>query len=126
MPKFELGRLIWAVISDRNGYAKPHPRPAMVVKTVAAEGDDEIPVIVGTTRIIEPLPDDQVIIHADYNRDPNTKLSRPTALVLTWVACVRCADVEVIGGFIPGRKAYPIIEKSLKLTRQPSQDEDVE
>lgn len=115
MPKFEVGRLIWAIISDRNGYAKPAARPAMVAKTIDAEGDDEIRVIVGTTKIREPLPADQVLIHTDYQLNPTTKLKRPTALVLTWVENVPCSEVKTIGGFIPGRKAYPIINKSLEL-----------
>lgn len=120
MKRFELGRLIWAVIPDLNGYAKPNPRPAMVTQQVDANDDDLIPVIVGSTRVVDPPPDDQVVIHSTYQQDPVTKLSRPTALILTWIAAVKCSDIQRLGGIIRGKRAHPIIKKSLELLRPPN------
>jgi len=119
---FEIGRIIWAVIKDPNGFAKPDPRPAMVTQRVTVSGkDDLIPVIAGSTKVFEPIPDDQVLIHKDYHRNPTTKLKRPTVLICTWPAAVKFGDVQEVGGFIPARTALPIIKKALAL-REPKNE----
>lgn len=122
METFEIGRIIWAVIKDPHGFAKPDPRPAMVTQrvTVSVE-DDLIPVIVGSTKVFEPLPDDQVLIHKDYQRHPTTKLKRPTVLICSWTSAVKFGDVQEVGGFIPARQSLPMIKKALAL-REPKDE----
>lgn len=111
MPTYEKGRIIWAVIEDRNGYAKPERRPAMVLQTVTENSpDDEIPVVVGSTRDVDAGRDDCIVI----DPTPSNKLRQKTVFVCSWTATVKCRDAEW-GGFLRGYFSAPIAELVFKL-----------
>lgn len=125
MSTLEPGRLVWAVIADRNGYAKPMPRPAVVLGVPPEDRpDDPIAVTVCTTRVDTPMPADQVAIPWHSSGQSRTKLKRPTFAVCSWVAEIAAGDIHQFGGIVPPEQLAEIVAKVRALHAGGSPDAD--
>lgn len=121
----EPGRLIWAVIADPNGYAKPMPRPAVVLGTPPADRPDEpLAVVVCTTREDLPMPADQVALPWHPSGQTRTKLRKPTFAVCSWLAEVALGDIQQVGGIVPPEQLAEIVAKVRALHADGSPDAD--
>jgi mRNA-degrading endonuclease toxin of MazEF toxin-antitoxin module len=115
----QLGRIVWAEIADANGIRKL--RPAVIVTpsdriTPAAPLD----VLAVTSRVPEPLPTDHVLLPWHAQGHPRTGLNRKCAVVCTWVARIRHADIREVAGVVPGAIMLEILSKITALLSPPS------
>ena len=97
------GRLIWAVLKDRNGFRKRRPG---VILTPSNNISDTEPFVVAavTTTFAEPPPPDHVEL--PWNADPrrvSTRLARRSAAVVSWLEVVYADEVEEVSGDVPAR-----------------------
>jgi mRNA-degrading endonuclease toxin of MazEF toxin-antitoxin module len=119
----QLGRIVWAEIADANGIRKL--RPAVIVTpsdriTPAAPLD----VLAVTSRVPEPLPTDHVLLPWQAQGHPRTGLNRKCAVVCTWVARIRHADIREVAGVVPGAIMLEILSKITALLSPPSDPPD--
>ena len=110
----QLGRIVWAEITDANSI--PKLRPAVIVTpsdriTPAAPLD----IIAVTSRVPEPLPDDHVLLPWHAQGHPRTGLNRKCAAVCTWVARIRHTDIRDVAGVVPGAVMLEILSKVMTL-----------
>jgi len=115
--EFQRGKIVWAIIPDKQGRTKPDPRPAIVLATAHVGPDDEIPVVCCSTTFNEPLPADQILIHKDFQEDRNTKLRKPTVVVCGWIHALKVSAITERGGFLSGKRLLPIANKISELKR---------
>ena len=97
MPSFETGRLLWAIIADPSGFAKPDPRPAMILRP-SPDGKSAV-VVVGSTKVSSPLADDQVMLPWDHQGTGRSKLRRPTVAICSWIATLELSEAT-FGGIV--------------------------
>ena len=103
LSELRYGRLIWAVLKDRNGYRKLRPA---VILTPTREISDTEPFVVAavTTTFADPPPLDHVEL--PWNADPrrvSTRLARRSAAVVSWLEVVYSDEVEDVAGDVPSR-----------------------
>jgi mRNA-degrading endonuclease toxin of MazEF toxin-antitoxin module len=97
------GRLIWAVLKDRNGFRKRRPA---VILTPSDEINETDPFVVAavTTTFASPPPPNHVEL--PWNADPrrvSTRLARRSAAVVSWIQAVYADEVEEVSGDVPAR-----------------------
>jgi hypothetical protein len=115
---FPKGRVVWALIPDKRGVAKPDPRPAIVTQDVTTNGpDDLIPVLVCSTSFDEPLPDSQIKVWDRYGKDATSGgLYKPTVAVCDWTANLKRGELSDPGvGRLSAKRNKPAIEKMIEL-----------
>jgi len=104
----QLGRIVWAEMTDANGL--PKLRPAVIV-TPSDRITPAVPldVIAVTSRVPEPLPSDHVLLPWHAQGHPRTGLNRKCAAVCTWVARIRHTDIRDVAGVVPGAVMLEIV-----------------
>ena len=94
------GRIVWAEIADLNGVRKS--RPAVIVtpsdKIVPTEPFDVIAI---TSRIVNPLPDDHVLLPWQHQGHPRTGLNRKCAAVCSWLTQIVDTEIMDVAGIVP-------------------------
>jgi mRNA-degrading endonuclease toxin of MazEF toxin-antitoxin module len=108
------GQIIWAEIADANGIKKA--RPAIVVTStdqITPAGLLEVVAI--TSRLSDPLPDDQVLLPWHAQGHPKTGLNRKSAAVCSWVAVISASDVQSVAGRVSGSVLLEIISRKVRI-----------
>jgi mRNA-degrading endonuclease toxin of MazEF toxin-antitoxin module len=104
------GRIVWADVADPNGHRKL--RPAVIVSPT----DDILPsqpidVVAVTSRLEDPLPEDQVALPWHAQGHPRTGLNRRCAAVCSWLAQISEADIKDVAGIVPATQMKAILTK---------------
>jgi len=106
----QLGSVIWADLTDINGFRKV--RPAVVVTATADIGADRpLHVVAITTRLPVPLPADHVLLPWDPQGKARSGLRRECAAVATWLAELQVGDVREVVGILPTAVIGQILSK---------------
>ena len=103
LSELRYGRLIWAVIKDRNGFRKRRPA---VILTPSNQITATEPFVVAavTTTFSSPPPADHVEL--PWNADPrrvSTHLGRRSAAVVSWLEPIYVDEVDETKGAVPAR-----------------------
>jgi len=112
MPAIVQGRVVWALLTSPDGKTTKR-RPAVVLTSTEEIKDDEpFAVVVGSTRIDDPLPPNKVML--PWNREGTTKsrLRKPTVVVCDWLCSIRKQDVVEFGGVLPAKLMVEIAKRS--------------
>src|SRR5688500_17384816 len=88
----EWGRIAWADVPDANGFRKLRP-VIIVTPTDQIQTGQPLDVIAVTSRIVEPLPVDHVLLPWHAQGHPRTGLNRKCAAVCSWVCQVMAAEI---------------------------------
>ncbi|HVA51787.1 MAG TPA: type II toxin-antitoxin system PemK/MazF family toxin [Pirellulales bacterium] len=104
------GRIVWAVMRDRQG-GNEKCRPGVIVS-----GDDEIEanrsffvVAIGTS-FVEPPSEYDVPLPSNTSGTARTKLRKKAVAVCKWLVEVTPGDVEDYGGVVPTQVMNKILE----------------
>ncbi len=117
----QLGSIVWAEIADANGFRKL--RPAVVVTPSDRIADAHaLHVVAITSRLIDPLPSDHVLLPWHAQGHPRTGLNRRCAAVCTWISQIQIADVKESGGFVPGGVMIEILRRVAEQLNPPQPD----
>jgi hypothetical protein len=101
-PSIRRGRIVFAWIKDRNGFAKL--RPAIVLTDDEDLADaDALTVVAVTTTFADPPPDSCIPLPWHPREHPVTRLNRRSAAVVNWLASLHPSDVVGFGGDVPAR-----------------------
>jgi hypothetical protein len=104
------GRIVWAEIADANGIRKL--RPAIIVTPtdqLTAAGPFDVVAI--TSRLVDPLPEDHVLLPWHPQRHRRTGLNRRCAAVCTWLAQLVDTDIQDVAGIVPTPVMSTILAK---------------
>jgi hypothetical protein len=94
------GRIVWAEISDPNGIRKL--RPAVIVTpTSRLTATEPFDVVAVSSRLTDPLPEDQVLLPWHAQGHPRTGLNRRCAAICTWLAQITEGEIHLVGGLVP-------------------------
>ncbi len=94
------GRIVWATIPDANGIQKL--RPAVVVKAAnPLDATGRYDVVAVTSRVLDPLPEDHVLLPWHPKGHPRTRLNRRCAAVCTWLVQIADSDIQDLAGIVP-------------------------
>jgi mRNA-degrading endonuclease toxin of MazEF toxin-antitoxin module len=102
-----MGRIVWAVVADRNGVAKRRP-VVIVTPTSQINARDAFVVMAVTTTFADPAPPDHVELPWTNRGHPVTRLTRRSAAVIPWLATVTADDVEGFAGDVPAKQLREI------------------
>lgn len=119
MPTLATGRIVWAQIADANGIRKL--RPAVIVtRADRLLSDQPISVVAVTSRLVNPLPADHVLLPWHRDGHPRTGLNRRCAAVCTWMAQILESDIEDAAGIVPSSQMAEILAKIAAAGAPPS------
>lgn|SRR5262245_55967157 len=117
-PRLATGRIVWAQIADANGYRKL--RPAVIVTaTEQLSTDKPIDVVAVTSRLVDLLPDDHVLLPWHRQGHPRTRLNRRCAAVATWLTRIADSDIEDTAGIVPSSVMAEILARIAALAPAP-------
>ncbi|HQU43561.1 MAG TPA: hypothetical protein PK867_12165 [Pirellulales bacterium] len=105
-----LGRIIWAEITDANGFVKLRPA-AIVTPTDQLTAGSPFDAVAITSRIPDPLPDDHVLLPWHRQGHPRTRLNRKCAAVCSWLAQILPSAVKDVAGIVPAPEMTTILTK---------------
>lgn len=106
----EFGRIVWAEITDSQGNRKE--RPAIILTpTHLLTTSSLIGVVAVTSTIIEPVPDDYVLLPWHPQGRVRTRLKRRCAAVCSWLVRIAPSDIRELGGIVPGSVLLEIVTK---------------
>ena len=109
-PPIRRGRIVFAWIEDRNGYAKLRPAVVLTRDDEIATAD-ELVVAAVTTTFGDPPPHYCVPLPWHPREHPVTRLNRRSAVVVNWLASVAAEDVVGFGGDVPAETMRVVQEK---------------
>jgi mRNA-degrading endonuclease toxin of MazEF toxin-antitoxin module len=110
MPTLATGRIVWAHIADSNGIRKL--RPAVIVTpSDRLQPGQPIDVVAITSRLVNPLPDDHVLLPWHRDGHPRTRLNRRCAAVCTWLTQILEGAIEDVAGIVPSSQMAEILAK---------------
>jgi mRNA-degrading endonuclease toxin of MazEF toxin-antitoxin module len=104
------GQIVWAELADANGIRKV--RPAIVVTPedrIRAGGPVEVVAV--TSQLVQPLPEDHVLLPWHPRGHPRTGLNRKCAAVCSWLARIVPGDIQSVAGVVPGQCLLDIVSK---------------
>jgi len=104
------GRIIWVELIDPQG-RNPKPRPAVILtptEQILPDGEVLVAAITSQTEMARV----EVSVALPWHRSghPKTKLDRRNAVVCTWLATIRVADIQRFGGHTSIPELNRIIE----------------
>jgi hypothetical protein len=100
LPELRRGRIVWAVVRDRRGFAKE--RPVIVLTATADIAEDEpLEVMAITTTFPSPTPLDHIELPWHPLGRTSTRLRKRSAAVLTWLAEIHPNDILELHGDVP-------------------------
>src|SRR6266853_5336110 len=109
VPRF--GDVIWAELTDANGFRKV--RPAVVISATAdIAAGRPVCVVAVTTRLPQPLPLEYVLLPWDRQGKARSGLRRKCAAVVSWFSELPVGDVREIVGFLPAAVLQELLAKS--------------
>lgn len=109
-PRLATGRIVWAHIPDSNGFRKL--RPAVIVTpTDKLTRDMAFDVVAVTSRLVDPLPEDHVLLPWHRQGHPRTGLNRRCAAVASWLCQIVESDIEEAVGIVPSTVMTEILAK---------------
>lgn len=100
-PPLRCGHILWAEVADENGVRKARP-VVLVTPDDRLTSSGPLEVVAITSRLPQPLPDDQVLLPWHAQGHPRTGLNRKCAAVCTWLARIERDDILNVGGIVPG------------------------
>jgi mRNA-degrading endonuclease toxin of MazEF toxin-antitoxin module len=105
-----LGSVAWAELEDANGIKKIRP---VVVITPTAEiaTAKTVHVVAITTRLLEPLPNDHVLLPWDRQGKARSGLKRRCAAVASWQAEIPVTQIQEPVGILPPAAIAVLIAK---------------
>jgi mRNA-degrading endonuclease toxin of MazEF toxin-antitoxin module len=109
------GRIVFAWISDRRGYAKLRPA-IVVVPDNQITTDDELIVVAITTTFTDPPPEFCVTLPWHPRGHPVTRLNKRSAAVCDWLAVIMPDEIVGFGGDVPARTMQLIQSKLPRAT----------
>jgi mRNA-degrading endonuclease toxin of MazEF toxin-antitoxin module len=116
-PSWKYGQLVWARVTDRNGFAKE--RPCIVITpTERIRPTEALLVMAVTTTFPDPPP--QWHVQLPWNADPRrvkTRLARRSAAVVNWVDVIAPDDVLDVRGEVPVKVMREIEEQLARLAK---------
>ena len=120
LSELRYGRLIWAVLKDRNGFRKRRPA---VILTPSDQITTTEPFVVAavTTTFGSPPPPGHVEL--PWNPDPrrvSTRLAQRSAAVVSWLETLYADEVEEAKGDVP-RRTMERIQAALRLLEEQSE-----
>jgi mRNA-degrading endonuclease toxin of MazEF toxin-antitoxin module len=108
------GRIVYAWVSDRNGYAKL--RPALIL-TPDVSLDSASPIVAAAITTTFPEPPDRHCVKLPWHPSGrvSTGLRQRSAVVTNWLATISPGDVVGYGGDVPRRIMDDIQRKLTEL-----------
>jgi hypothetical protein len=99
-PELRRGRIVWAVIRDRNGVPKERP---LIILTATDDitPDAPIEVMAITTTFTDPPPPNHEPLPWHPQGRVVTRLRKRSAAVLTWVGAVQPNEIIQFHGDVP-------------------------
>jgi mRNA-degrading endonuclease toxin of MazEF toxin-antitoxin module len=115
-PSLRYGRIVYAWVPDRNGYAKL--RPALVLTPeFSPDPNTQIVVAAITTTFSEPPEPYCVKLPWHPSGRVSTNLRQRSAVVVNWLATISPNDVVGYGGDVPRRIMDKVQQKLSELNQ---------
>lgn len=122
MPEhLKFGQIVWAEIADANGVRKS--RPAIITtpdERITASGTVDVVAI--TSRLLNLLPPDHVLLPWHAQRHPRTGLSRKSAAVCSWVSRISVSEITEVIGLLSGAVLLEVLAR-IPSSSPPADDE---
>ncbi len=106
----QLGSIVWVEVADANGIVKL--RPAVIITATDRISDTgSLDVVAVTSRLVEPLPSDHVLLPWHPKGHPRTRLNRRCAAVCSWIVQIQPGCVREMAGIVPGPVVVEILRR---------------
>jgi hypothetical protein len=117
------GRIVRVELFDPQG-RNPKVRPAVILTPTAditPDGEIQVAAITGETTAAPA--EDCVPLPWHRSGHPTTKLTKPSVVVVTWLARVRVSAVERIAGAVPTPQLIEITRKIVVPSGEPTSEQ---